>query len=155
GRSEMAAIIPLTDPVARTITNPQLAGETLAVPPRYAPGMSKSHFGHTAGTPIPAGAAYFRRSFATQKVDPKVGPLSAADLKNFHETIGLYGRLASTLTGFPARYFGLHTANPAAEGAIRADENQMVKAIERQNSEVGVGLAWVMGLYERFRTGSW
>lgn len=155
GRSEMADIIPLTDAVARTMTNLQLAGETLAVPQRYVLGMSRGDFVDKDGNPIPAWEAYFGRLFATQKVDAKVGQLDGADLKNFHETIGLYGRLASTLTGFPARYFGLHTANPAAEGAIRADENQMVKAIERQNSEVGVGLAWVMGLYERFRTGEW
>lgn len=155
GRSEMVDVIPLTDAAARTLTNLQLAGETLAVPQRYVLGMSKGDFVDKDGNPLPAWEAYFGRLFATAKTDAKVGQLDGADLSNFHDTIDLYGRQAAVLTGFPARYFGLHTANPAAEGAIRADENQMVKAIERQNSEVGSGLGWVMGLYERFRTGSW
>lgn len=157
GRSEMTDIIPLTDAAARTLTNLQLAGETLAVPQRYVLGVSKGDFVDSDGLPLPAWQAYMGRLFATakSKTEVDVGQLPGADLSNFHDTIDLYGRQAATLTGFPADYFGIHTSNPAAEGAIRANEARMVKGIERQNSNVGTGLAWVMGLYERFRTGEW
>src|SRR5690606_37052590 len=73
----------------------------------------------------------------------------------FETALDVYGRQASIVTGFPARYFGLHTANPPAEGAILADEITLVRSIEYQNLQVGVSLGWVGGLALRFATGDW
>src|SRR5690606_6160033 len=67
----------------------------------------------------------------------------------------LYGKQAATVTGFPARYFGLHTTNPPAEGAIRADEAQLVESVEAQNRQVGMTLGWAGALALRFATGEW
>jgi len=155
GRSEMADVIQLTDAAARSLTNLQLAGETLAVPQRYVLGVSKGDFVDQDGNPIPAWETYLGRLYAHGNPDVKVGQLPGADLKNFHDTVNHYGRLASSATGFPASYFGQVTSNPAAEGAIRADESRMVKAIERKNSTTGSGIGWVMGIAERIRTGKW
>lgn len=157
GRSEMADVIGLTDAAARSLTNLQIAAETHSVPQKWVLGMSKGDFVDKSGNPIPAWESYFGAIWANQKGpnEARVGQFAASDLKNFHDTVNHLGMLASTVTGFPASYFGLHTANPAAEGAIRAEESRMVKSIERQNSDVGTALGWVMGLYERFRTGDW
>ena len=45
--------------------------------------------------------------------------------------------------------------NPAAEGAIRADESRLIKNVEMMNALDGDSWAWVMALYERFRTNEW
>lgn len=155
GRSEMSDIIPLTDAAARSLTNLQFAGETLAVPQRYALGASKGDFVDQHGKPLPVWEAYWGKFLALTNKDAQMGQLAGADLKNFHETVRHYGQLASSVTGFPARFFGLYTSNPAAEGAIRAEESQLVKTVERKNTEIGGALGWVMGIAERFRTGEW
>lgn len=155
GTSEMADIIPLTDAAARSLTNLQLAQETLAVPQRYALGVSKGDFVDETGNPLPVWEAYYGKLMSSVNPEAKLGQLDAANLKNFHDTVNHYGQLASSVTGFPGKYFGQFTSNPAAEGAIRADESQMVKAIERKNANVGNALGWVFGIAERIRTGSW
>lgn len=61
----------------------------------------------------------------------------------------------SSVTGLPLRYLGQNSVNPAAEGAIRADESRLVLNVEDKNSTIGDGWAWVQGIVERFRTGEW
>lgn len=155
GRSEMDDVIPLTDAAARSLTNLQVAAETHSVPQKWVLGMSKGDFVDADGNPIPAWQSYFGAIWAHGNKDASVGQFTASDLKNFHDTVNHYGQLASSVTGFPGKYFGLFTANPAAEGAIRADEAQMVKTIERKNATTGNSLAWVLGIARRIQTGQW
>lgn len=155
GRSEMEDIIPLTDAAARSLTNLQVAAETHSVPQKWVLGASKGDFVDADGNPIPAWQSYFGAIWAHGNKDASVGQFTASDLKNFHDTVNHYGQLASSVTGFPGKYFGLFTANPAAEGAIRADEAQMVKTIERKNATTGNSLAWVLGIARRIQTGEW
>lgn len=157
GTTEMADIIPLTDACARALTDLQYGVETVAVPKRFAIGVSKGDFVDKDGKPLPVWKAYFDALWATQKSskDVTIGQLPGADLAGFHNTVKLYAELASSVTGLPFRYFGANTANPAAEGAIRADESRVVSNAEEKNEHLGVGLGWVLALYERFRTDEW
>jgi hypothetical protein len=155
GRSEMADVIPLTDAAARSLTNLQVAAETHSVPQKWVLGMSKGDFVDADGNPIPAWQSYFGAIWAHGNPNATVGQFTASDLKNFHDTVNHYGQLASSVTGFPSKYFGLFTTNPAAEGAIRADEAQMVKTIERKNYTTGNSLAWALGIARRIQTGEW
>lgn len=157
GRSEMKDLIPLVDAAARSLTNLQVALETHSVPQKWVLGMSKGDFVDKNGDPIPVWQSYYTAIWANQaKPDQvKVGQFTASDLKNFHETTNHYGALASSITGLPFRYFGQNTANPAAEGAIRADESRVIGNAEEKNTTRGVEIGWTMALYERFRTGDW
>lgn len=155
GVSEMTDAIPLVDAAARSLTNLQIAGETHSVPQKYVLGMSKSDFVDAAGQPIPAWQAYFNAIWANANKDAKVGQFTASDLSNFHKTIEHYGALLTGLYGLPPRYVGLSTVNPAAEGAIRAEEARLILNVERKSAIAGDGWGWVMGLSERIRTGSW
>lgn len=157
GTSEMADVIGLTDAAARSLTNLQIAAETHSVPQKWVLGMSKGDFVDKSGAQVPAWESYFGAIWANQAGPDRarVGQFAASDLKNFHETVNHYGQLAASVTGFPAEYFGHSTSNPAAEGAIRANESRMVKNVERKNSDLGSGLGWVIGIAERIRTGSW
>jgi hypothetical protein len=155
GESEMTDVIPLVDAAARSLTGLQLAAETIIVPKRYVLGVSKGDFVDSEGKPLPAWEAYFGSLWANQNADAKVGQLPGADLKNFHETVNHYGQLVSSVTGLPLRYLGQNSVNPAAEGAIRADESRLVLNVEGKNDNDGDGWAWVQGIAERFRTGEW
>lgn len=155
GVSEMKDVIPLVDSAARAITNLQIALETHAVPQKWVLGMSKGDFVDGEGNPIPAWQSYYSAIWANQNKDAKVGQFSATDLKNFHDTINHYGQMVSSVTGLPTRYLGQTSVNPAAEGAIRADESRLVLNAEGKASNWGDGWAWVMGIAERFRTGQW
>ena len=155
GVSEMKDVMPLVDSAARAITNLQIALETHAVPQKWVLGMSKGDFVDAAGAPIPAWQSYYSAIWANQKETAKVGQFSASDLKNFHDTINHYGQMVSSVTGLPTRYLGQTSVNPAAEGAIRADESRLVLNAEGKASNWGDGWAWVQGIAERFRTGDW
>ena len=89
------------------------------------------------------------------KSDAKVGQLTAADLKNFDTALNIYGKQTALSHGFPGRYFGITTTNPPAEGAIRADEVELVNMVEDKNEAEGMVLGWMGGLAYRFATGEW
>lgn len=155
GVSEMVDAIPLVDAAARSLTNLQLAGETHSVPQKWVLGMSKGDFVDKDGRPIPAWEAYFNAIWANANKDAKVGQFDASDLKNFHGTVDHYASKLAGLYGLPARYVGITSVNPAAEGAIRAEEARLILNVEKKAALAGDGWGWVMGLVERFRTGEW
>lgn len=66
-----------------------------------------------------------------------------------------YANLVASVSGLPTRYLGQNSVNPAAEGAIRADESRLVLNAEGKGANWGDGWAWVQGVAERFRTGAW
>lgn len=155
GESELSDVIPLTDAAARALTNLQFAQESHGVPRMYMTGVAQGDFVDKDGQPIPKFEAYFNAVQLLRDANSKVGQLDAADLNNFETAVSLYGKQAATITGFPARYFGLHTTNPPAEGAIRADEAQLVESVERHNAAVGTTIGWAAALAKRFASGEW
>lgn len=155
GVSEMSDIAQLVDASARALTDLQLAVETHSVPQKWVLGMAKEDFIGKDGMPIPAWEAYFTAIWANRNKDAKVGQFSASDLRNFHDTVKHYGNLAASVTGLPARYFGESTVNPSSFEAIMAEEIRLILNAEKKQTAFGDGWGWVMGLYERFRTGEW
>jgi hypothetical protein len=115
-------------------------------------GVNKADFIDKDGEPIPQFVAYFDRLHMLTSKDASVGQLMAADLGNFETSLRIYGQQAAIVTGFPARYFGLTTANPPSADAIRADEAELVRSAEDQNDEVGMTLGWTGALAYRFAT---
>lgn len=156
GETEMSDVLKPTDMAARALMNLQVAMETHSVPSRWVVGASKSDFvDPKTGEPLDTWKAYMTAMHVADKHEARFGQFAASDLKNFETVITILSQQVSALTGLPMRYFGQNPANPAAEGAIRADESRLVKNVERKNRDFGDAWGWVMGLYERFRTGSW
>lgn len=155
GESQMSDMIPLVDSAARSLTNLQFAQEAHGVPSIWATGVAKGDFVDEQGKPIPQFEAYFDAIKILTSDKAKWGQFTQADLKNFETALTTYRTEASTLTGFPGRYFGLTTTNPPAEGAIRADEANLIRSVEAQNEQVGMSLGWVGALAMRFATGEW
>jgi hypothetical protein len=156
GRSEMGRIIGLTDAAARALTNAQVATEVMALPQRYAAGMSQQDFTDpTTGEALTAWEAYFGAVWATANKDARFGQFSAADLSNFSKIVDHYASLVAGVTGLPMRYFGQNTANPPSADAIRADEARLIKTCERKSRAWGGSWERVMRLVRRFQTGAW
>lgn len=155
GRSEMSDVIKMTEDVARLFSNMMTTADALATPGRWAAGVKKEDFVDRDGKPLPTWEAYITAIKATSNSDAKFGQFEAAQLSNFFETVNNVFAWCAAVLGLPTRYAGQQTVNPAAEGAIRADESRLIGRVERMNRFDGDSWSWVMGLEERFRTGSW
>lgn len=155
GESQLTDIIPFTDAAARTFTNLQFVIEAHGSPRKYMTGVQQGDFIDSEGKPLSQWEAYFDAIHMLTNPNAKVGQLDAADVQNFETAVTMYGKQASIQTGFPARYFGVQTTNPPAEGAMHADESQLNQSVEAQNIEVGTTLGWVGALALRFATGEW
>lgn len=155
GESELVDIIGLTDAVGRSLTNMQFAQEAHGIPGIWATGVTKGDFVDANGDPIPQFEAYYDVIKILSNKEAKWGQFTAADLKNFETAMNVYGKQAAVSYGFPARYFGINTTNPPGEGAIRADENDLVNYVEDKNEAEGMVLGWMGALALRFATGEW
>ncbi len=155
GVSEMADAMSLTDAAARSLTNLQIASETMAVPQRWILGASKGDFVDAAGNQLPVWQSYLSAIMAMANPDASVGQFSAASLSNFHETVTHYSGLLAGLYGLPVRYFGHNTANPPSADGIRADEARLIKRAERKMSAAGDQLGRTLAMYLRFRDKAW
>lgn len=155
GVSEMADTIDLTDAAARALTNLQVGQETHAIPARHVAGISKGDFVGADGQVLPVWESYFTAIMATANKDAKFGQFEASDLKNFTETIRFYEERVARVSRMPLFQIGPSTGNPPSGDGIRAAEAGHVQLAEEKCLQFGDSWGWVMGLYERFRTGEW
>ncbi|CAB0745503.1 phage portal protein [Corynebacterium diphtheriae] len=155
GETQLSDLKPIVDMAGRVMLQLQLAMETVATPQKIALGVSEEDFVDENGEQLDPWDTYLGAVWALSKKDAKVEQLAGASLTGFHDTIKMLAEQASTITGLPVRMMGQNTANPAAEGAIRADESRLVKQVERINSVAGAGWAWALGIAERIRTREW
>jgi len=156
GESELVDILPLMDSTARSLTNLQFAQEAHGIPRMWMSGVDKKDFiDPVTNKMIPMFEAYFDAIHMLKETGAKVGQLTAADLKNFETALTVYGKQASTVYGFPARYFGIESSIPATEGAVIADEIQLVQSVEDKNEDEATTVGWVGGLAYRIATGDW
>lgn len=156
GESQMSDLLPLVDMGGRVMLQLQLAMETIATPQKIASGLKREDFVDQNGKPIKdIWETYLGAVWALSDPNAKVTQLPAASLSNFHDTIRMLSEQASTVTGLPVRMMGQSSANPPAEGAIRADESRLTRQVERINTVAGAGWAWALGIAERIRTRAW
>ena len=155
GRSEMSEVIPMTDAIARLVTNMGVGAEAHALPSYLISGAAKSDFVDRDGKQIPAWESYMTSIKALTNEGAKVWQIQPGDLKNFTDAVNNMLAWCAAMLGLPTRYAGQQTVNPAAEGAIRADESRLVGRVEAMNRIDGDEWSWAMGLEERFRTGEW
>ena len=155
GESQMTDVIPIADSAARSLTLLQFGQDAAGLPRIWMSGVAKGDFMKPDGTLMPQIESYFNAVTTITDAQGKVGTIDAADLKNFETAMNVYGTQASIVTGFPARYFGITSVNPPAEGAIVADEISLVRSVEAQNEQLGMTVGWIGALAYRFRTGEW
>jgi hypothetical protein len=153
GESAMADVIPITDSAARALTNMQFGVDAHGLPRLWAAGVQRGDFVDKDGKAVTRWEQYFNNVWLMKDPQAKLGAVPASDLKNFDTALETYGKQAATVTGFPGRYFGLTTANPPSADAIRADEAELVEAVEDQNLSAGVTIGWALALAHEIKTG--
>lgn len=134
GLPQFHPIIPLYEALNKQATDMMVGGEAHALPRRRAVGLSKEDFEDDDGNPISplksiAGALWV---VPGKPGEVELGEFAASDLRNFHETIKLLLQVGGHLLGLPSAYTAFATDNPAAEGAIKAGEIQLIKGAERK-----------------------
>ena len=154
GVSEMADVIGLTDAVARTITNMQVAAEANGIPQKYVVGVQPKDFVGRDGKPKTTWESYFTSVWAVTKDTAKMGTFTAASLDNFHSTVNHLFKWAAAVLGLPLRYAAQDTNQPATEGAIVADESRLIKNCERKQAVFGNALGNLMGMAYQASTGN-
>lgn len=154
GVSEMADVIGLTDAVARTITNMQVAAEANGIPQKYVVGVQPKDFVGRDGKPKTTWESYFTSVWAVTKDTAKMGTFTAASLDNFHNTVNHLFKWAAAVLGLPLRYAAQDTNQPATEGAIVADESRLIKNCERKQAVFGNALGNLMGMAYQASTGN-
>lgn len=149
GQSEMLRILGLTDAAARALTNAQIATEVVALPQKFAAGMSQADFKDPkTGEALTAWETYIGSVWATANKDAKFGQFTAADLTNFKTIVSLYAQLVAGVTGLPMRYLGQLSDNPPSADGIRADEARVIGTAEEKQTLADAPIENIM------RTGS-
>lgn len=156
GLSAMGRLIGITDAAARALTNAQVATEVMALPQRWAAGLSPEDFKDPqSGDQLTTWEAYFGAVWSSTNQETKFGEFSAGDLSNFTKIISHYAQMSSGITGLPMRYFGQLSDNPPSADGIRADESRMVQTVESDNNAEAGTLEEVMSIAVRLRDGEW
>lgn len=138
GRSELAALRPLVDAANQVATNMMAGVEHHAVPRKYALQVGEESFKDKDGNLLPAwkiatGAVWINPvDKDNPNAKPEVGQFAASDLRNFHETISLLGRIGAGLCDVAPSEFGFGVAdNPASADGINAAKESGVRRVER------------------------
>lgn len=152
GRSEMEKAVSKTDTTARIITNMSVSSDSLALPHRWAAGVKRDGFIDKNGRTLPIVEAYMTALMTSEDPKARFGNFEAAQLANFHNAVDSILSWVAAEYGYPLRFFGQNSVNPAAEGAIVADESRFITRVEHMNKSDGDSLAWAMDLYEHIRT---
>lgn len=155
GVSELAPILPLSDAACKVATDMMVAAETVAIPARYAFGLSMDDFVDTDGNPVSKWKTILGKLLVHEDKDITVGQWPQADLGNFHNTINELARMVAAVAALPPHYLGFTTDNPASADAIRSNEARLVKRAERKQTSFGESWEAVMGLSTRIVTGEW
>lgn len=136
GSPEFKKVIPIYEALNKMGTDMMVGGEFHILPRRYAVNVAADQFTDENGNPLTPleqiiGAIW--NIPGEPGGDPvQVGQFPASDLSNFHNTIKLLLQVAGHIMGLPAAYTSFASDNPAAEGAIKAGEIQLIKGSERK-----------------------
>jgi hypothetical protein len=153
GRSELRALKPVVDAANQVATNMLAAVEHHAVPRKWILGASKENFLDKDGNALPAwkiatGAVWVNPFDPKQpEAKPEIGQFAASDLRHFHETISLLGRIGSGLCDMPPNEFGFGVAdNPASADGINAAKESFTRRVETVLTARGSAYEKVMRL---------
>lgn len=143
GRSELDDTNKFTDAGARTLTNLQIAGESVALPHRAFFGVDDES---KPKTPAEQVAAYLSRTSYFKEAEGKAIQLPGADLRGFIDTLTMFARDVAASTGLPLDYLGIHSDNPSSAQAIARGEARLLKRVMRKMALFGEALETLMRL---------
>lgn len=159
GKSELAAIIPVSNAANKIATDMMVSAEFHAMPRRWAFGFGPEDFQDEHGNKMSLWSKIAGRIWATQKTKnegAEVGQFPEANLENFHKTLNLLAQIVGSLGALPPQFMGLvNAANPASADAIRSSETRLVKRAERRQGSFGGSHERTMRIADRITNGKW
>jgi hypothetical protein len=159
GQPEFKKVIPIYEALNKMATDMMVGGEFHALPRRWAVNVAAADFVDADNNPLTPleqiiGAIW--NVPGEPGGDPvQLGQFTASDLSNFHNTIKLLLQVAGHIMGLPAAYTGFASDNPAAEGAIKAGEIQLIKGSERKQVTLSPPWKRTWQTVMRIRDGVW
>lgn len=137
GVSEIDDLIPLVDALNKILTDMMVTSEFAGRPRRWATGieLEESEEGE-AINPIPEG----NRAMISENEQAKFGQLESADLAGYETAVNVILSQIMAVSGLPAHYVGVTTANPASADALRAAEAS--PTARAQARQAAFGRAW-------------
>jgi hypothetical protein len=159
GKSELAAIIPVSNAANKIATDMMVSAEFHAMPRRWALGFGAEDFEDEHGRKISVWSKIAGRIWASAKTKQEgaeVGQFPEASLENFHKTIHLLASIVGSLGALTPQTMGLqNAANPATADAIRSADTRLVKRAERRQKSFGGAWERTMRIADRYHTGKW
>lgn len=155
GRSDLDAVIPLSDAGCKMATDMMVAGEFVAVPLRALFGIGPGDFKDHAGNTITALSAMMGRALTIDAAEVKAFEFAAAQLANFTGGLQALAQLVAAMSGLPPHYLGHSTDNPASADAIAGSESRLATRAERKQDSAGIAAVRSAALIRRFQTGKW
>lgn len=152
GRSEIVEIATITDAASRSLTNLQVAQETLSMPQRYMAGkdIGKAIAANASGSGdggIEKEAALLKAYFSALWIGPEgtnFGQLPGADLSQIINSYKLYAQIVSSVTGIPPAMLGISTDNPSSAEALRTAKDRLVTRAEDKQRSFGGAIVEAM-----------
>ena len=151
GRSELLDIISITDAASRSLTNLQIAAETLAMPQRYIFGEGVKKLFHSGkpgdGEGFEEEAKKLKMYLSSIWTGPdgaQAGQFPGADLSQLRDSYKMYAQIVSAITGIPPSTLGISTDNPASAEAMRVAKDRLIARAETKQSMFGDAIEEVM-----------
>lgn len=157
GRSELDAILPLSDAANKLATDMMVAAEFVAIPLRGLFGVGPGDLQDEQGNRLTALQAIMGRLLTIQDDSgaAKAFEFASGQLANFHGSINQLARLVASIAGLPPDYLGLTTDNPPSAESRLAGEIRLIKRAERKQRSFGGSWEGAMRLVRRIQTGEW
>jgi hypothetical protein len=157
GKSELSAIIPVSNAANKIATDMMVSAEFHAMPRRWALGFGPEDFQDEQGNKVSAWSKVAGKVWATEKTrtdGAEVGQFAESQLSNFHATLNLLAQIVGSLGALTPQTMGLqNAANPATADAIRAGESRLVKRAERRQKSFGGAHERTMRIADRIWKG--
>jgi hypothetical protein len=157
GRSELDAVIPLSDAANKLATDMMVAAEFVAIPLRGIFGIGPGDLKDEQGNSLTALQSILGKLLTLPDDDgvAKHFEFASADLSNFHKSINSLAQLVSSIAGLPSDYLGLTTDNPPSAESRLAGEVRLIKRAERKQVSFGGSYEEMNRLVRRLQTGAW
>jgi len=156
GRSELDAVIPLSDAACKLATDMMLAAEFVALPLRALFGADPSQFKDPQGNSLTTLQAMIQgKVLAIPNEHAKAFEFAAAQLANFGSGIREIAQMMSAVGALPPDYLGYSHTNPASAEAGRVAETRLIKRAERIQRCYSGPWERVQRKVRRVATGKW
>jgi hypothetical protein len=143
GTSELSIVKPIQDALNKTVLDMLVGGEYVALPQRWATGITSDDTQRAADGTLTAKPRFrvgVDRVWTTPNNEADFGQLDPADMSNFVTVADFFKVTAAQVTGTPVHYMQLMGSTPPSGESLKTLDGRLVKRAER--AQDGWGPQW-------------